>query len=167
MKADAHSKQRLSGGAQERKLRSVGDTDDGDPDVVSTSSHTLLVIPHARRDGFWASIRGRALDLADPSSGDTLAPTPDDLFIASIASELAWLVRSFLRACELPDDVSVSATWRTHDDPRSLADINLTVTVSKDAETRSAALAAALESSLSARSLAEPVVHISFEGGNR
>jgi uncharacterized OsmC-like protein len=137
-------------------------------DAVPTSSQPLFVIPRGRGDGFQASIRGHILDLADPSSGHALAPTPDDLFIVSIASECAWSARKFLRAYGLPDDVSVSANWRTtHEDPSSPADINLTVTVSSRPEAMSAALAAAVANSLAARSLAEPVVHISFEGVNR
>ena len=125
------------------------------------------VSPHERRDGFWASIRGRVLDLADPNTDHALAPTPDDLFVVSIASELAWSAQRFLRAYGLPDDVSVSATWRTQEDLPSLAGISLTVTVSRRAEAVGAALAAAFENSLAARSLSEPVVHISFEGVNR
>jgi uncharacterized OsmC-like protein len=152
---------------KDQALRSGQNADNGDPHAVPTSSHALLVNPHERRDGFWANIRGHTLDLADPSSGHALAPTPDDLFIVSIASELAWSARSFLRARGLPDDVSVSATWRTYEDPAGLADINLTVTISKLAEAASAALGAALENCLAARSLAEPVVHISLEGVNR
>jgi uncharacterized OsmC-like protein len=133
-------------------------------------SGALFVSPHERTDGFWASIRGHVLDLADPSSGHALAPTPNDLFIVSIASDLAWTARSILRAHGLPDDVSVSATWRTqeeHGDLPSLADINLTVTVSARAKAARAALAAALENILEARSLAEPIAHISWEGANR
>jgi uncharacterized OsmC-like protein len=133
-------------------------------------SGALYVSPHERRDGFWASIRGHILDLADPSSGHALAPTPNDLFIVSIASYLAWTARSILRTQGLPDDVSVSATWRTqeeHGDRPSLADINLTVTVSARAKTARAALAAALENILVARSLAEPIAHILWEGANR
>ena len=134
-------------------------------------SGALFVSPLERRDGFWASIRGHVLDLADPSSGHALAPTPNDLFIVSIASDLAWTARSILRTHGLPDDVSVSATWRTqeeHGDRTSLlTDINLTVTVSARAKAARAALAAALENSLEARSLAEPIAHISWEGANR
>ena len=106
------------------------------------------------------------LELADPTD-HRLAPSPDDLLIASIASDLAWSARRFLRACGLPDYVSVSAKWRTHEDQPSLADINLTVTVSRRAEAVSAALAVAFANSLAARSHAEPVVHISFGGVNR
>jgi uncharacterized OsmC-like protein len=135
--------------------------------ALAASSNTLLVSPHERRDGFWASIRGHVLDLADPNSGHALAPTPDDLFIVSIASELAWTARRILRTRGLPDGVSVSANWRTNADLPSLADIDLTVRVPGRAKAASAALAAAVQNSLSARSLAEPVAHISWEGANR
>ena len=135
--------------------------------AVAASSNALIVSPHERRDGFWASIRGHVLDLADPNSGHTLAPTPDDLFIVSIASELAWTTRRILRAAGLPDDVSVSANWRTNPDLPNLADIDLTVRLPRRAEAASAALAAAVQNSLAARSLAEPVAHISWEGANR
>jgi uncharacterized OsmC-like protein len=133
------------------------------PDAVPTSNNGLFVIPRGRGDGFQATIRGHILDLADPGSGRPLAPTPDDLFIVSIASELAWSARRWLRASGLPDDVSVSARWRTPEDPPRLADINMTVTVSRRAEAFNAALAAVLANSLAPRSRAEPVVHISWE----
>jgi uncharacterized OsmC-like protein len=136
-------------------------------DSHSASSHDLFVIPHERRAGFWANIRGHVLDLADPGSGQALAPTPDDLFIVSIASDLAWSARRFLRASGLPDDVNVSATWRTNEDPPSLADLSLTVTVSSRAEAVRAELAASLENSLAARSPSSPAVHISLEGVSR
>jgi len=130
---------------------------------AKVSSLTLYVTRRGRGDGFEASIRGHILDLADPDSGHSLAPTPDDLFIASIASDIAWSARNFLRALELPDDVSVSAEWRTRERLRSLADLNLTATVSRRAQAVTTALGAALEQSLTARSLAEAVLRISLD----
>jgi uncharacterized OsmC-like protein len=137
-----------------------------DEQAAATSNYGLFVIPRGRGDGFQASIRGHILALADPNSGHALAPTPDDLFIASIASGLAWSARSFLRTHQLPDDVSVSATWRTHEGLPGLADINLTVTAPKNAEALGAALGAAFADTLAARSPSDPLIHISFEGGN-
>ena len=69
-----------------------------------------------------------------------------------------------LRAFGLPDYASVSAKWRTHEDQPGLADIDLTATLSRHGEAVGAVLGAALEMNLAARSLVEPVVHISFEG---
>jgi uncharacterized OsmC-like protein len=147
---------------KDRPLRSVQHSDNGDPHAVPTSSQTLFVIPRGRGDGLEASIRGHILELADPSSGPALAPTPADLFIVSIASELAS-ARTFLRTNGLPDDVSVSTTWRMHEALPNLADIDLTVRVSRRAEAVRLALAAAFANTLAARSLAKPVVHISWK----
>lgn len=149
----------------DKALNPVHNSDNRGSDVAPTSQ-ALFVIPTRRGDGFNASIHGHMLELADPTD-HRLAPSPDDLLIASIASDLAWSARRFLRTYGLPDDVSVSATWRTHDDLPGLADINMTVTVSRRAQAVSRTLAAAFENSLAARPLAEPAVHISFEGVNR
>jgi uncharacterized OsmC-like protein len=132
-----------------------------------TSGRDLFVLQHDRRDGFWANIRGHVLDLADPDTGDGLAPNPDDLFVLSIASELAWTARKILRARGLPDEVSVSAKWRATADPSTLSDVDLTVTVSGRADAVGAALAAAVDNSLIARSLVNPVARISWKGANR
>jgi hypothetical protein len=127
---------------------------------AAATSHALFIIP-TRWGGFTASIHGHLLELADPAD-HRLAPSPDDLLIASVASDLAWSARRFLRAQGLPDGVSVAARWRTTEGLPSLADTTLTVTVSTRAEAVSGALAAAFANSLRAR-VAEPVVHISLE----
>jgi putative redox protein len=172
MKPNLDSKQQLPGPPsplttrpleriKDRPLRSLPTTDNCESDAAPTG-HGLFIIPTRRGDGFTASIHGHMLELADPTD-HRLAPSPDDLFVASIASELAWSARRFLRAYGLPDNVSVSAKWRTTEGLPGLADITLTVTVPRRAEAVSAALAAAFENSLAARSLAEPVVQISWE----
>jgi hypothetical protein len=133
---------------------------------VPSIRNALFVIPRGQGDGFQARVRGHVLDLIDPSSYE-LSPSADDLFILSMASALAWSARTFLRARGVPDYVSISAEWRTSQDPAGLADITLTVTVSRSVEPVTSELATVLENSIAARSLAKPVVHISFEGVNR
>jgi uncharacterized OsmC-like protein len=113
-------------------------------------TNALFVMPTRRGEGFQASVHGRMLDLADPSSDHGFAPTPNDLFILSIASDLAWSARSYLRAHGLAGDVGVSAEWRTHEDPQ-MGGIHATVTLSKCEETTTTALAAALEDSIASR----------------
>jgi uncharacterized OsmC-like protein len=147
-----------------RPLRSVP-TDNGESDAAPTS-HALFIIPTRWGNGFQASIHGHVLELADPTD-HRLAPSPDDLLIAAIASDLAWSARRLLRANRLPEDVNVSARWQTTEGLPGLADITVTVTVSTRAKAVSEALAASFAGSLAARSLAEPDVHISPEGGNR
>lgn len=141
----------------------AGSADKGDAHVATASRRSLFVNPHGRRDGFWTNIRGHVFDLADPRSA-LLAPTPDDLYIASIASALAWSARSFLRTQGLRDDVCVAAEWLSDEDPTGLADINVTIRIPRCAEAVHAALSALIESSLAARLLAKPEVHISLQG---
>jgi uncharacterized OsmC-like protein len=124
----------------------------------------LFVTPE-RGGGLRASIRGHLLELAEPSPVHQLAPTPDDLFIASIASDLAWSARHLLRVHGLPDDVSVSAEWRRVENPPGLADVSMTVTVSETAEALSDALEHALAERVAARSLDEPTrLHLRCAG---
>ena len=146
-------------------LRSTQTIDNRESDDAPTC-HALFIVPTRRGDGFEASIHGHMLELADPAD-HRLAPSPDDLLIASIASDFAWSARRLLRAHGLPDKVTVSASWRMTNDPPSLADITLAVTVSRPAEAMRGALAAAFANSLASRSLAEAVVHISLEELNR
>jgi uncharacterized OsmC-like protein len=96
------------------------------------------------------------LELAEPSLVNRLAPTPDDLFIASIASDLAWMARHFLRAHGVSDDVSISAEWRTPENTPRLADISMTVTVSGTVEAIGDALEDALLERVGARSPSDP-----------
>jgi uncharacterized OsmC-like protein len=96
------------------------------------------------------------LELAEPSPAHRLAPTPDDLFIASIASDLAWSARRFLHAHGLPDDVNVSAEWGRLENPPRLTDVSMTVTVSETVEEMSDALKDTLAERVAARSLNEP-----------
>jgi uncharacterized OsmC-like protein len=134
--------------------------------IATKDGAALLSVIPRRGEGLQAGIRGHMLELSDPTD-HLLAPAPDDLLVASLASELAWSARTLLRASGLADDVSVSAEWRTTEHLPRLADINLTVTVSKDAEAVSAALAAAFEKSLAERSLSGPVVRVAFDDSSR
>lgn len=139
-------------GFKDQPLRSVPKQSDGEPHSASASPQALFVIPTERGDGFRASIRGHMLELADPGSAHGLAPTPDDLFVASVASDCAWFVRRFLRACDLDDDVTVCAGWRTRNGASCLADIDLTVTVPGSEKAACATLATVLENRFAARS---------------
>jgi organic hydroperoxide reductase OsmC/OhrA len=129
------------------------------------ASHDALFVTQGRGGGLRASIRGLLLELAEPSPVHRLAPTPDDLFIASIASDLAWSARHFLHTRGLPDDVSVSAEWRTPENRSRLTDVSMTVTVSETVEPTSDALEQTLAERVAARSLHEPPrVHVRCVG---
>jgi uncharacterized OsmC-like protein len=142
--------------------RSESRVDDGSH-AAPSSSHTVSVVPRGRDNGFRATFGGNVLNLADPSSDDIFGPTPDDLFILAIAAGFAWSAREILRAAGLPDDVGVSAKWRTQKHRAGPADLELTVFVSRRAGAVRAELAAAMDESIAARSPAG-TVHISVEG---
>jgi hypothetical protein len=110
----------------------------------SPTGFPLFVIPSSHGDGFRASIRGHLLELADPSSSRGLAPTPDDLRIASIASDFAWFARRFLRERGLDDYVSVTARPCTTEGSSHVDGVDLAVTVSQQHAATRATLATAL-----------------------
>lgn len=122
------------------------------------------VVLASRRNADHAPGTGHGTNNGDSDAAPTghgLAPTPDDLLIASNGSDLAWCTRRFLRDRGLRDDVNLSAAWRTLENPPRLADISVTVAVSETAETMSDALMAALEERVAARSLDDPLrVHL-------
>jgi hypothetical protein len=104
----------------------VSDEDFGRGNSGAPTSNALCIIPNRWADGFEASIHGHMLELADPM--DRLAPSPDDLLIASIASDLAWSARTFLRAHarrldrhrEVADDRGPAESGRHHPDSRGV-----------------------------------------------
>lgn len=133
------------------------------PGARLASRRILSVYQPGLDSSFRASIRGHILNLADPDSRHELAPTPEDLFVAALASQVAWSARSFLHAHGRPEDVSVSANWRADGNVPGRGDLELAVTVSRDADDLGAALVEALELSLGEGSFV-PAVRISLQG---
>ena len=129
-------------------------------ETVSAWGYALFVIPSGRGDGFRASIHGHMLELADPDSGHGLAPTPDDLLTAAIASDVAWFARRFLRDHGLDDYVSVSARAPTSESLPGLGGIDVTVEVSTPAVAMGATLTAALERRFAAQSSGAPQLRV-------
>jgi hypothetical protein len=128
---------------------------------------SLYVVQRGMGTGFVATIRGHVLELASPYSGHSLAPTPDDLFVAAIASELAWSTRALLQAHGLPEDVSIVANWRSLDDLPGPADIAVTATVERDAETAYTDIADLFARGLATRLRTRPRIHVSMEGARQ
>jgi hypothetical protein len=147
---ELHEEKRVKARELEPKEGGVG--------AISASRQTLFVISNERGDGFHGSVRGHLLELADPTD-PVLAPTPDDLLVASIASDIAWFARRFLRTYEFDDYLSVSGRW-TLGRPPELGKLDLTVAVPQSALSMRETLAAALESRLAARRFSPPQLHV-------
>jgi putative redox protein len=63
-----------------------------------------VVVRHLERDRFRIEIRGHELDVDQPieDGGDDKAPTPTELFAASLASCVGFYAERFLRRHDLP-----------------------------------------------------------------
>lgn len=92
-------------------------------------------------------MRGHLLELADPAVHN-LAPTPDDLHTASVASDFAWFARRFLRDRGLNDYLSVTAWQWKSDGSLDVDGVDVTLTVSVGSAPVRAMLTAALEREL-------------------
>ena len=111
---------------------------------------SLVVLPRPQGEGLQAWIRGRSVDLADPARGHAFTPTPDDLLVSAIASNLAWSARSFLARRALGDDVTVSARWSTQGSSLGDVDVYVQVTVANVNEVQRDALQQQLEAAVPA-----------------
>ena len=111
---------------------------------------TLVVLPRPQGEGLQAWIRGRSVELADPARGHAFTPTPDDLLVAAIASNLAWSARAFLARRARRDDVTVSARWSTQGPSLGDVDVYVQVTVASLNEVERDALQEQLEAAVPA-----------------
>lgn len=123
------------------------------PARTIASPRALFVVPTRNGTGFQASIRGHVLELADPDSPFGLAPTPDVLLVASVAAEVAWSARRFLRSRGLEAHVGVRAGER----PVAERGVDVTVTVESAAAELAEPLVAELEAKLAVRRIGGPV----------
>ena len=105
----------------------------------------LVVVPRRQGTGLQAWVRGRSVELADPTRSHAFTPTPDDLLVSAIASSLAWSARAFLARRSLEDYVTVSARWSTQGPSLGDVDVYLRVTVANLTEVERDALREQLE----------------------
>jgi putative redox protein len=77
------------------------------------SNGGTIFVDHVGDAQFSISIRGHEITVDQPrlGGGDDAGPMPTELFVASLASCVAFYGRSFLHRRELPDDVNVTASW--------------------------------------------------------
>lgn len=90
-------------------------------------SHIIVI--HAGGDRFRIYARGHELQVDQPVEvgGLDLAPTPTELFVASLASCIAFYGRRFLRRHELPEHIEVGAGFVMGDKPARVEQITLRV----------------------------------------
>jgi len=84
---------------------------------------------HEGGDRFRIEMRGHTVtvDQPIPDGGDDVGPTPTELFVASLASCVAFYGRRFLRRHRLPQHVSVDVRWELGTSPARVARMELDV----------------------------------------
>ena len=89
-------------------------------------------VTHVQGDQFAIGIRGHVLHVDPPESdsGADSAPTPTELFVASLASCVAFYARRYLTRHNLPEEgLAVSATAEFGAKPSRIATMTLVLTL--------------------------------------
>lgn len=114
----------------------------------SADDTTTLRVEHRGGDHFDIAVRGHVLHVDQPADagGDDSAPTPTELFVAGLASCVAFYARRYLHRHGLPTDgLAVSARYELGPRPARVTrvDVQLTVPEGVPDERRDALLAVA------------------------
>jgi putative redox protein len=96
---------------------------------MSTAGHRTLKVTHERGTRFEIGVRGHRLFVDQPAGGggEDSAPTPTELFVASVAGCAAFYGRTYLQRRGLPDRVDVEASWTIATRPDRVGEITLLV----------------------------------------
>jgi putative redox protein len=92
----------------------------------------LIEVGHKEGDLFEIAVRGHMLHVDQPieDGGGDMAPTPTELFVASLASCVAFYARRFLARHDLPTaGLAVTATYAMADRPARVGEIKIALTV--------------------------------------
>ena len=91
-----------------------------------------VTVAHEHGDRFSIGIRGHVLHVDQPESdgGTDTAPTPTELFVASLASCVALYARRYLQRHDLPEDgLAVTAHAEFGAKPARVATITVSLTL--------------------------------------
>jgi putative redox protein len=96
---------------------------------MTEKGRRVLSITHEGGTRFRIGVRGHEFVVDQPvgAGGDDAAPTPTELFVASIASCAAFYGRTYLATRGLPDRVNVLARWDVVPKPARVANVSLLV----------------------------------------
>ena len=139
----------------------VDPTPAGSPDVP------LMRVEHRGGDKFDINVRGHVVRVDQPvkDRGEDTAPTPTELFIASLASCVAFYARRYLARHDLPTDgLAVEATFNMGSKPARVAgiDMRLIVPAGVPADRLDALLAVATHCTVHNTLTSEPDVSITL-----
>lgn len=117
-------------------------------------------VDHKGGDLFEIAIRQHVLHVDQPTEdgGSDAAPTPTEMFVASLASCVAFYSRRFLSRHDLPtDSLSVTAQFTMGEHPARVGEIRLSIQIPEDVpDDRRAALLAVASHCTVHNSLEQP-----------
>ena len=106
-----------------------------------------VTVTHDGGDRFSIGVRGHVVHVDQPEAdgGTDTAPTPTELFVASLASCVAFYARRYLRRHGLPEGLAVVAEADFGTKPSRVASVTMSLTVPEavPADKREALLAVA------------------------
>lgn len=91
-----------------------------------------VTVTHESGDRFEVAIRGHVIhvDQPEPDGGTDTAPTPTELFVASLASCVAFYARRYLQRHDLPQQgLTVTARAESGAKPSRVATMTITLTL--------------------------------------
>jgi uncharacterized OsmC-like protein len=91
----------------------------------------MIAVTYAGRDRLRIDVRGHVLSADQPAEdgGEDTAPTPTELFLASLAACVAFYSERFLRRHKLSTEgLKVSCAYCWAENPHRVGEIDLTVT---------------------------------------
>lgn len=128
-----------------------------------------VVVRHLDADRFAIEVGSHSLTVDQPGPrGQDSAPTPTELFVASLASCVAHYARGYLVRHDLPTDgLEVTATYDMGTGPARVSDVSLQVAlaVAVPTERRAAFLAVASHCTVHNSLTTPPAVQITLEAG--
>jgi len=142
-------------------------TDAPGTEPVDSADLRPMRVEHRGGDTFDINIRGHVVRVDQPvkDGGEDTAPTPTELFIASLASCVAFYARRYLARHNLPTDgLAVEATFDMGAKPARVAgiDVRLIVPEGVPAERLDALLAVAAHCTVHNTLTTEPEVSITL-----
>jgi len=99
---------------------------------VDPAASSPMRVEHRGGDKFDINVRGHVVRVDQPvkDRGEDTAPTPTELFIASLASCVAFYARRYLSRHDLPTEgLAVEATFEMGSKPARVAGIDLSLIV--------------------------------------
>src|SRR5674476_1366505 len=102
------------------------------PTLVASADGRSMRVEHRGDDKFDINIRGHVVRVDQPvkDGGEDTGPTPTELFIASLASCVAFYARRYLARHDLPTDgLAVEATFEMGSRPARVAGIEVRLIV--------------------------------------